>query len=209
MVKVRQPISEDERRAIQAAIREAEQATSAEFVAAIVHRVERHHAVSLSAGLVGALVVALAAFGWNSWISVPTTLGLQCAAFALVYAAFELTPLSAWLAPRKKRAMKVRRLAQLLFFERGLGDLPAHNGVLLLVALAERQVEIVPDHALDPLVGTGEWQRIVDAFTAAAGAGKIAGALETAIRDLGSVLARHYPPVAGQANRIPNRLIEL
>ncbi len=208
-MKFKEPISAEERRAIEAAIREAEQATSAEFVAAIVRRAERHHAVSLSAGLVAALAVTLIAVWWDRWISVLIALGLQCAAFALIYAAFELTPLSAWLAPRRKRAMKVRRLAQLLFFERGLGALPAHNGVLLLVALAERQVEIVPDHALDALVGTAEWQRIVDSFTATAGAGKVAAALESAIRDLGAVLGRHCPVVPGQANRIPDRLIEL
>ncbi len=208
-MKLREPISAEERHAIEAAIRQAEQATSAEFVAAIVRRAERHHAVSLTAGLVGALAVTLIAVWWDRWMSVLIALGLQCAVFALIYAAFELTPLSAWLAPRRKRAMKVRRLARLLFFERGLGALPAHNGVLLLVALAERQVEIVPDHALDALVGTGEWQRIVDAFTATAGAGKVAAALESAIRDLGAVLGRHYPAVPDQANRIPDRLIEL
>jgi len=202
-------ISENERRAIEAAIREAEQATSAEFVAAIAGRVERHHAVSLSAGLVSALVVTLVAIWRDPWISVAISLGLQCAGFAIVYAVFELTALSAWLAPPRMRAMKVRRLARLLFFERGLGALPGHNGVLLLVALAERQVEIVADHGIDSLAGTGEWQRIVDAFTATARAGRVAAALETAIRDLGTVLGRHFPPAPGGSNHVPDRLIEL
>jgi len=209
MVKSMQSISDEGRRAIEAAIREAEQATSAEFAAAIVRRAERHHAVSLSAGLVSALAVALAATFWDPWISVVIALGLQCAAFAIAYALFELTPLSARLAPRGKRAMLVRRLARLLFFERGLGALPTHNGVLLLVALAERQVEIVADHGIDSLVGTAEWQRIIDAFTATARAGKVAAALETAIRDLGAVLGRHFPAAPSQANHVPDRLIEL
>ncbi len=202
-------ISEDERRAIEAAIHQAEQASSAEFVAAIIRRAERHHAVSLGAGLLSSLVAALIAIWWDPWISVAITLGVQCAAFAIIYALFELTPLSAWLAPRRKRAMKVRRLARLLFFERGLGALPTHNGVLLLAALAERQVEIVADHAIDSLVGSSEWQRIVDGFTATARAGRVAAALETAIRDLGIVLGRHFPPAPGERNHVPDRLIEL
>ena len=105
--------------------------------------------------------------------------------------------------------MKVRRFARLLFFERGLGALPAHNGVLLLVALAERQVEIVADHGIDSLVGTGEWQRIVDSFAASARAGKVAKALEMAIRDLGTVLGRHFPAAPGAPNHVPDRLIQL
>jgi putative membrane protein len=202
-------MSATERRAVEAAIEATEQSTSAEFAAAVVRRVEHHHAVSLSAGLVAALVVPLAVLLWDPWISVAVATGIQCAVFAVVYALFEVSPLAAWLAPRRKRAMKVRRFAQLLFFERGLGSLPAHNGVLLMVSLAERQVEIVADHALDGLVGTAEWQRIVDAFAVAARGGKVAAALEAAIRDLGAALGRHFPPLPGQANRIPDRLIEL
>ena len=207
-MKAKPPLSTTERRAVEAAIAAAEQSTSAEFVAAVVRRVEHHHAVSLSAALAAAQVVPVVVLLWDPWISVAVATGIQCAVFAVVYAVFELSLLAAWLAPRRKRAMKVRRFAQLLFFERGLGSLPAHNGVLLLVSLAERQVEIVADHALDALVETAEWQRIVDAFAAGARSGKVAAALEAAIGDLGAVLGRHFPPRSGQANRIPDRLIE-
>jgi len=113
------------------------------------------------------------------------------------------------LTPGGARAAKVRRLAHLLFLDRGLANLPNRNGVLLFVALAERRVEIVADHGVDALVGTSEWQRIADAFAAAARSGKIAAALEAAIRDLGAVLARHFPAQAGQTGRVPDRLIEL
>ncbi len=108
-----------ERRAVEAAIATAEQSTSAEFVAAVVRRVEHHHAVSLGAALIGALVVPGAVLLWDPWISVAVATGIQCAVFAVVYAVFELSPLAAWLAPRRKRAMKVRRFARLMFFERG------------------------------------------------------------------------------------------
>jgi putative membrane protein len=202
-------ISDEERLTVEAAVRDAEQATSAEFVAVIARRAEGHHAVGLTAGLVSALAVTLVAIWWDPWISVMIALGLQCIAFAVVYALFELTGLSARFAPSAKRAMKVRRLARLLFFERGLGALPTHNGVLLLVALAERQVEIVADHGIDSLVGTGEWQRIVDAFATGARTGKIAKALEAAIRDLGTVLGRHFPATPGAPNHVPDHLIEL
>jgi putative membrane protein len=202
-------IAENDRQGIEAAIRAAEQATSAEFVAAIARRVERHHAVSLTAGLAGALVAGLGVVLWNPWMALLSAIGIQCIAFALIYALFELTPLSAWLAPSRTRAQKVRRFAHLLFFERGLGHLPRRNGVLLLVAIAERQVEIIADRGIDDLAGTAEWQRIVDAFASTARSGKIAAALEAAIRDLGLVMAKHFPAEPGQANRLPDRLIEL
>jgi putative membrane protein len=202
-------IPDGDRHAVEAAIRAAEQATSAEFVAAIARRVERYHGVSLTAGLVGALAAGLALAVVDPWMALLSALGLQCAAFAIVYASFELTPLSVRLTPSGARAAKVRRFAHLLFLDRGLANLPSRNGVLLFVALAERRVEIVADHGVDALVGSAEWQRIADAFASTARSGKIAAALEAAIRDLGAVLAKHFPAQAGQTSRVPDRLIEL
>jgi putative membrane protein len=202
-------IADSDRQTIEAAIRAAEQVTSAEFVAAVARRVERHHAVSLAAGMIAALATGLALAFLDPWLSPLSSLAIQCLGFTIGYALFELTTLSAWLAPARKKAEKVRRFAHLLFFDRGLGALPQNNGVLLFVALAERQVEIVAGHAIDSLVGTAEWQRIVDAFAATARGGKIGAALETAIRDLGAVLAKHLPAAPGQASRVPDRLIEL
>ncbi len=209
MVAPRRPIAEDDRQIIEAAIRSAEQATSAEFVAAVARRVERYHGVSLTAGLIAALATSLALVCWDPWLSLLYATGLQGMAFALVYALFEVTPLAVWLAPRKAKAVKVRRFAHLLFFDANLSALPRRNGVLLFVALTERQVEIVADRGIHELVGTAEWQRIVNTFSATARLGKIAVALETAIRDLGLVMAKHYPAQPGQTNRLPDRLIEL
>ncbi len=209
MVAPAKLIPDGERQRIETEIRAAEQATSAEFVAAIARRVERYHGVSLTAGLVGALAAGLALLVFDPWMALLSALGLQCGAFAIVYALFELTPLSVRLTPRGARAAKVRRFAHLLFLDRGLANLPNHNGVLLFVALAERRVEIVADHGVDTLVGSAEWQRIADAFAATARSGKIAAALEAAIRDLGAALAKHFAAQAGQTDRVPDRLIEL
>ena len=209
MVTPARLIADSDRQGVEAAIRAAEQATSAEFVAAIARRVERYHGVSLTAGLVAALAASLALVFWNPWLPPLSVIGIQCMGFALVYGLFELTPLAVLLAPHKARAVKVRRFAHLLFFDAGLSALPKRNGVLLFVAIAERHVEIVADRGIDGLVGTAEWQRIVDAFSASARSGRIAAALEAAIRDLGTVMGRHYPAEPGQTNRLPDRLIEL
>jgi putative membrane protein len=202
-------LSEVERNAIEAAIREVEQTTTAEFVAVVARRAERHHAASLAAGLVAALLAGIAIAWLDPWAPIAAALVAQCLVFAIVYALSELTPLGAWLAPRHMRQLKVRRLARLIFFDRGLGHLPARNGALLFVALAERQVEIVADQGIDQLAGTAEWQRIVDGFAAKARSGRVAAALEATLRDLGAVLARHFPAEPGNVNHVPDRLIEL
>jgi putative membrane protein len=202
-------LSDSERQAIEATIRAVEQTTTAEFVAVVARRAERHHAASLTAGLVAALVAGIAVAWLDPWAPIAVALVVQCLVFAIVYALGEQTPLGAWLAPRHMRQLKVRRLARLIFFDRGLGHLPARNGVLLLVALAERQVEIVADHGIDQLAGTAEWQRIVDGFTAKARSDQVAAALEATLKELGAVLARHFPAEPGNVDHVPDRLIEL
>ena len=202
-------LSPVERQRVEAAIAEAEKRTSAEFVAVVASRADRHHVASLFAGILAALAAALIVLWRQPWASGTVMLAAECVAFGIAYGISEATPLAVRLAPRRAREAKARRLAHLLFLDRGLASLPAHNGVLLLVALAEHQVEIVADRGIDTLAGGAEWQRIVDAFTASARTGAVAAALEHAIRDLGTLLARHFPAGPGKMNQVPNRLIEL
>jgi len=202
-------LSDSERQAIEATIRAVERTTTAEFVAVVAQRADRHHAASLTAGLVAALLAGIAVAWLDPWDPIPVALAAECFAFALVYTVCELTPLGARLAPRPMRRLKVRRLGRLLFLDRGLCQLPGRNGVLLLVALAEHQVEIIADQGIDELAGTAEWQRIVDGFTARARRGPVAVALETTLSELGIVLARHFPAEPENVNHVPDRLIEL
>ena len=204
-----QKLSETERKGVEAAIAAAETGTTAEFVAVVASRADRYHVVSLTGGLLASFVAAVVVLLVEPWASLLLSLAAQCVAFAVVYAALELTQLSVRLAPRKAREVKARRLAHLLFMERGLASLPQHNGVLLLVALAEHQMEIVADHGIDRLAGSAEWQKIVASFSGTAGQGAVATALEAAIRDLGALLARHFPAGADNRNHLPDRLIEL
>jgi putative membrane protein len=203
-------LSAIERQGVEAAIAEAEKGTSAEFVAVVAGRADRYHVVSLAGAVLAALAAALVVMMVDPWgPPLLLLLGAQCVAFGIVYGTLELTPLSVRLAPRQARQVKARRLAHLLFLDRGLASLPEHNGVLLLVALAEHQVEIVADHGIESLAGSQEWKKIVDAFTATARQGAVAKALETAVSDLGCLLARHYPAAPGDRNHLPDRLIEL
>ena len=204
-----QKLSDSARELVAAAIREAERGTSAEFVAVVVRRVDRHHGVSLTLGLVVALLAGLAIAWLDPWAAIWKALAAECIGFAVTYLAADLTPLAARLAPRHMRAAKARRLAHLLFLDRGLANLPGRNGVLLLVAVAEHQVEIVADQAIDQLAGSEAWKGVVDSFAKRARGTEIAPALAAAIKDLGAIMARHFPPGPGEANRIPDRLIEL
>ncbi len=202
-------LSETERNAVVAAIREAERGTSAEFVAVVARRIDRHHGVSLALGLTAALLAGVAVAWFDPWASVWKALAAQCIAFATVYLGADLTPLAARLAPRPMRAAKARRLAHLLFLDRGLAGLPAHNGVLWLWAMAEQKVEIVADHAIAKLAGGEAWTGVVESFAKRTKGGQVGTALVAALNELGAIMARHFPPLAGQANRVPDRLIEL
>src|SRR5262249_19441822 len=139
---VMQRLPESERKGVEAAIAAAEPGTTGAIVAGAASRADRSHVVILTGCILAAFAAAVIVLLIEPWASLLLSLAAQCVAFAVVYAVLELTPLSVRLAPRKAHEVKARRLAHLLFMERGLASLPEHNGVLLLVALAHSQVDV-------------------------------------------------------------------
>ena len=107
------------------------------------------------------------------------------------------------------QAEVVRELTNVLTVFPGV-DSVLEDAVAEVANLVEVLRIALPDVLAVVVVDSGAgWQRIADAFASTARSGKIAAALEAAIRDLGAVLAKHFPAQAGQTSRVPDRLIEL
>jgi putative membrane protein len=196
-------------KAIEAAIAAAERGTRAEFVAAVARRADRYDADALRAGLLVALLVAVAVWWFTPWPLPLDVILAEITAFFVVYGLARFTPLGLLLVPAARKRQRAGRLARLIFLDRGLASTPERCGVLLFVAVGERCVEIIADRGIDQAVEPGAWQRIVDTFTAEVRKGAIEAALVAAIEALGALLARHYPPAGDNPNRIPDRLIEV
>ena len=202
-------IDDGRRQRIAAAIKQAEQGTRAEFVAAIARRADTYRSNALSAAAIAALLAGLAVWLLLPWPGPGETLAAELAAFAIVYAIVAFTPLGMRVVPVARQRRMAARLARLVFLQRGLASTEERCGVLFFVSTAERTVEIIADRGIDQAVEPDAWQKIVDAFTASVKSGAVEQGFIGAIEALGALLSRHYPSQGENPNRIPDRLIEV
>ena len=202
-------IGKQVRQRIEAAIKSVERGTRAEFVAVIARRADDYDETSYTVVLVAAILAGLIVGQLVPWASGGNILLAQPTAFLVAFVVMRFTPFGVRLTPWSSREHAARRLARLIFLERGLASTDEHCGVMFFVAQGERYVEIIADRGIDQKVDATSWQKVVDDFTAAIRVGDVETGFVGAISTLGDILAKHYPAPDGNPNEISNRLIEI
>jgi len=107
---------------------------------------------------------------------------------------------SALIAGQSARARAIEVFSQL-----GVWDTEDNNGVLIYLLLADRDVEIVADRGINAAVAAHEWEAICRAMEAALRRREFEPAVLGAIEAVTRLLARHFPPRAGDRNELANR----
>jgi putative membrane protein len=220
-------LSEADHAAVSAAVAAAEALSDGEIVTIVAGRSDAYHDVALHWAVLAMLgmLALLAAFpriaerGWalvDPWATRSPTGGLLAAALVLVAATFLLMrlllawmPLRLALTPGATEARRVRRRAVELFRAAAEHRTRARTGVLLYLSLAERRAEIVADQAIDARVAPEVWGEAMAVLLAATRDGRPGAGMAAAVERIGAVLAEHFPRTAGDANELPDRLVEL
>jgi len=91
------------------------------------------------------------------------------------------------------RGVTARQRAIQVFNQLQVGNTQSHNGVLIYLNLAERDVEIVADPGLDPWITTTEWDGVCRTMEVALAKGDFETAVCAAVRQVGALLARTFP----------------
>lgn len=107
-----------------------------------------------------------------------------------------LHPLALW----HKQTARARAIE--VFSMLRVWDTARNNGVLVYLLLADRDVEIVADRGIHPLVGQDAWELICRDMEAAFATGDYKGGAVAGIKAIGTQLARHYPPEDTYGNEI-------
>jgi len=84
----------------------------------------------------------------------------------------------------------------------------ARNAVLIFVAPRAHKFAVVGDKAIHERCGDDFWQRIVEAMRTHFQNEKFSHALMEAIKEIGSVLAAHFPKTRSNANELPDQIVE-
>jgi uncharacterized membrane protein len=90
-----------------------------------------------------------------------------------------------------------------LFTQLGMHRTAGRNGVLIYLALADRQLAIVGDEAIHARVGDQYWERVRDAMVERLRAGHAVAAIVTAVADVGRILAQYFPRQPGDVDELP------
>ena len=98
-----------------------------------------------------------------------------------------------------------RERAVEMFAELRVWDTEQNNGVLIYLLLADRDIEIVADRGISAKVRPAEWEEICRAMEAQLRRGDYGAAVVQGIEAATRVLARAFPPRAGDRDELPDR----
>jgi uncharacterized membrane protein len=82
------------------------------------------------------------------------------------------------------------------------------NAVLIFVAPRAHKFAVVGDKAIHERCGDEFWQRIVEGMRAHFQNEKFSHALVEAIKEIGKLLAAHFPKTPANANELPDEIVE-
>ncbi len=190
--------TEADRRAIAEAARSAEGSTSGEIVPSVVGVCDDYAEVGWKAALLGALtggaggvVVHYIGGFWGGslwlWFVLPLLVG--AAAGNLTARWFE--DLRRWLIGEGTLELRARQRAERCFLAEEVFATRDRTGILIFVAVFERQVVVMGDAGINRVVPDGAWDHVVDDVIAGIRAGKPAEALTAAISECGRLLEEH------------------
>jgi putative membrane protein len=202
--------------AIDARTARVEARTGAQVVTAVIGKADSYvelpwKAFALGAALAGFASV-LADAARPDWVTAHTALLhavviLGAGAASALVSVFVPSFARLFLRPTR-RDLEVRQYAQSLFLTRELFKTRGRTGILVLVSLFERKVEILPDIGLHERIGASDWDRVIQSMTPSLRAARPADALEAGLVAIEELLAGKGLEARAGGDELPDRPIE-
>ncbi len=187
---------------IAAAVRDIEKATDAEVVIVVRGRSGSYrHADYLFGALLafaGLLFVLFSPFDFHTYW-VPFDVALLFAVGAFV--SFRSDTLRRLLTTDSFRTKAARAGAAAMFYEAGIANTHAENGLLIYLSLLERKMEVIADRGVLKAVPPLKWNHSVFELKEVAQKCEPED-LINALRNLGAVLAEHLPATGENPNEL-------
>ena len=221
-------VSEADHDIVTSAVAAAEAHTSGEIVAVVAAKSNDYDDVALVwASIVAFLAMSVIALfpefyrglydrltgGWGHELTANQWLGIVIAIGVIKWIGMWLIllwrPLRMAVTPRSIKAERVRARAIDLFKVGTEGKTVGRTGVLLYLSLKEHRADIVADEAIAAKVSADVWGNAMAALIERVRVGQPGEGMAEAVRQMGIVLAEHFPRGSENPNELPDRLIEL
>lgn len=221
-------LDERGRALVAAAVAEAEAGTSGEIVTILTDQSDYYNDVAFMWSA-GASFAAMSLFalmprpfldlwdrlvaGWgHQWTTgelASMVIALGLIAFFAMMGLMQYRPIKLALVPGVLKTARAHAAAIRLFKAGTEQRTVDHTGVLIYLSLADHRAEIVADTAIADKVAPEVWGEAMGDMLAEIRQGCIAEGLAAGVRDVGFVLAQHFPKPEGDKNQLPDDLIEL
>ena len=206
-MKAEKFFTDAEQERVRQAVIEAESKTAGEIVPMIVTSSARYTEIELLGVITGLLLGMIAEGIWSDPWGSPF-LNLWPVVGALGgFLLCRIPAVKRFFTPTSRIAQAVHVTCLAAFTEQGLHCTRGHTGILLLVSLLERRVQVLADRGINEKVAAGTWDEIVKIISAGIKSGQACDAFCKAIERCGDVLATHFPRQADDNDELPNRLI--
>jgi len=165
----------------------------------------------LTAGGGGLWMIAQAsAVEWQLTLALGLYAAMQIVLFLIVALVVHVPAVRRVLTPRTLKAHRVAKAAQHQFAAVSARAVGSDTGVLIFVALEDRQVQVLADAAIHQKCGDAVWEEAAQAIRGAMRAGKDpTGGIVEAIAICGAALREHFPSSEPHAHAFSPRPMEV
>jgi putative membrane protein len=209
-------LDQGESAALEQAIADLEAKTGVQLVTAVIGKADSYvelpwKAFALGTALASLVLVVADTLSprWtgaeNALIFALAILGAGAVSALLAVAA---PPYARLFLRATRRDLEVRHYAQAFFLRRELFATGGRNGILLLVSLFERKVEILPDVGLHARLDSADWRKVIDAMTPLLRERRCFGALQQGVAGMQALLLAKGITGTSGGNELPDRPIQ-
>ncbi|MFH1982990.1 MAG: hypothetical protein ABIL58_14205 [Pseudomonadota bacterium] len=211
----KQFLSEDDRRRIVSAVKDAEKRTSGEIVPIIASASYDYP----MADVIGAAAIAMPAaivltewFGGRFWIG-GQNMWLFMGAFSVLFIAGHFIVrrwpwLKRWFVSRQEMDTEVEEAAVTRFYREGLHRTRDETGVLIFVSVFERRVWILADRGINDKVAKDHWAGPVKTIIEGIRQRRQGAAICEAVAAVGQILSAHFPIKPDDRDELDNLIVE-
>ena len=208
-------LSDEDRRKIDAVVKEAEAKTSGEIVCMVVSASYHYPMADVIGAVFFALPIALAltylagiAFwigGQNLWLF----LGLFAVFFLIFHTVVGQWPgLKRLFISDRETAEEVEEAAFTAFYREGMHRTRDETGVLVFVSVFEHRVWVLADRGINAKVKEGQWKEPVRIIVEGIRQGRQAEAICEAVEKIGDILGAHFPVKPGDTDELRSLIVE-
>jgi len=201
-------LTKEEQKKIEAAVQAAEKKTSGEIVPMIVDSSYDYPRAELIGGgslaLATGLLVSWGIGGESIWWFLPVFL---VSFFIYQQLIRHLPALKYKLIHPDELTEEVKEKALVSFLEQGLHETRDRTGILILISLFERRVQVLADSGINEKVPENTWDEIVATIVAGLKSGNSCNAICQAVERCGQLLEENFPCKKDDTDELPNLII--